>query len=86
MCCFSDLSQNHLRGWRRIKIKGKTSQKLQEKAKYLEKLSIKKNISVFRMFPNFCLMINVQEDPRNDDSIVSGLIASNYHYFTQCVI
>ncbi len=58
MCCFSDLSQTYFRG---ITKKGKTGKEFNENAKR------------FPDFPQPFLMINVQEDPRNNKTTESGL-------------
>ncbi len=92
MCCFSDLSQTHFRWLRgiKIKIKGKTGQKLHENSKCLEKLSI---FFSYFLFPGFFLtflIINVQEPSSNlitmhqakQQSVTTT--ESNYSFMAKC--
>ncbi len=62
----------------KIKIKGKTGQKLHENANCLRKIvHFFKNNLVSRIYPDFFLIINVQEDMRNSKSIESGVTMFN---------
>ncbi len=74
ICCFSDLSQTHLKGSRgiKLKIKGKRGKNLHENTIIWEKNSI------FLKLFSVSHFMNVQEDPRNNKSIESGL---NTHFF-----
>ncbi len=75
ICCFLDLSQTHLKGSRGIKIKinGKISKCLDENTIIWEKDSI------FLKLFSVSHFMNIQEDPRNNKSIESGLMIL---YFT----
>ncbi len=66
-----DLSRTHLKGLRGIKIKGKRGTNLHENTIIWEKNFYLKTL--FSISP----FINVQEDPRNNKSIESGIRSSS---------